>query len=97
MEVASSAEHVNLLRDFDNGELLKERLQSLPSNCTSCVSIQMCSGLNSHCFPMVGEGHQPNSRVLYPPYRDSLLKVGWQVYKCDHGTNEFSMYCRITM
>ena len=29
------------------------------------------SGLNSHCFPMVGDGHQPNSRGLYTHYNDS--------------------------
>ena len=30
----------------------------------------MCWGLNSHLFPVSGDGHQPNSRVL------SLVKVG---------------------
>ncbi len=36
----------------------------------------MGQGLNSHCFPMVGDGHQPNSRGLYTHYKDSLLKIG---------------------
>ena len=27
----------------------------------------MCPGLNSHCFHIIGDGHQPNSRdCLYP-------------------------------
>ena len=30
-----------------------------------------------HCFPVVGDGHQPNSRVLYTHYKDSLFLVGW--------------------
>ena len=34
------------------------------------------SGLNSHYFRMIGDGHQPNSRGLYTHYKDSLLKVG---------------------
>ncbi len=33
--------------------------------------------LNSHYFHIIGGGHQPNSRGLYPNYKDSLLKVGW--------------------
>ena len=28
-------------------------------------------------FPMVGDGHQPNSRSLSTHYKASLLKVGW--------------------
>ena len=40
---------------------------------------QMCQGLNSHYFHIIGDGHQPNSRGLYTHYKDSyifLLKVG---------------------
>ena len=37
----------------------------------------MCQGLNSHYWHIIGDGHQPNSRGLYTPYKDSLLKVGW--------------------
>ena len=34
------------------------------------------SGLNSHYFQTIGDGHhQPNSRGLYTHYKDSLLKV----------------------
>ena len=34
------------------------------------------SGLNSHYFHIIGDGHQPNSRGLCTHYKDSLLKVG---------------------
>ena len=33
----------------------------------------MCRGLNSHCFPMVSDGHQAYSRGLYTHSKDSLL------------------------
>ena len=33
--------------------------------------------INSHWFPLVGDGHKPNSSGLYTHYKDSLLKVGW--------------------
>ena len=29
----------------------------------------MCRVLNSHCFPMVGDVHQPNSRIYIPIIR----------------------------
>ena len=29
------------------------------------------SGLNSHYFHIIGDGHQPNSRGLYTHYKDS--------------------------
>ena len=32
---------------------------------------QMCQGLNSHYFHIIGDGHQPNSRGLYTHYKDS--------------------------
>ena len=32
-------------------------------------------GLNSHCFPVFRDGHQPNRRVVYTYYKDSLLQV----------------------
>ena len=35
------------------------------------VYINMCQGLNSHYFHIVGDGHQPNSRGLYTHYKDS--------------------------
>ena len=35
----------------------------------------ICWGLNSHCFPMVRDGHQPNGRVLYTHYKDFPVKV----------------------
>ena len=31
----------------------------------------MCQGLNSHYFHIIGDGHQPNSRGLYTHYKDS--------------------------
>ncbi len=31
----------------------------------------MCQGLNSHYFPIIGDGHQPTSRGLYTHYKDS--------------------------
>ena len=34
------------------------------------------SGLNSDCFHIIGDGHQPYSRGLYTHYKDSLLEVG---------------------
>ena len=30
-------------------------------------------GWNSHCFPLVGDGRQPNGRFLYTHYKDSLF------------------------
>ena len=39
--------------------------------------MDMCWGLNSHYFHVVGVGHQPNNRGLYTHYKDSLLKVEW--------------------
>ncbi len=50
----------------------KTRLQSC-----ACGYKFMCWGLNSHWFCVVGDAHQPNSRVLYTHHKDSLLKVGW--------------------
>ena len=41
------------------------------------VAAYVRSGLNSHYFHIIGDGHQPNSRGLYTHYKDSLLKVGW--------------------
>ena len=32
---------------------------------------EMCYGLNSHYFHIIGDGHQPNSRGLYIHYKDS--------------------------
>ncbi len=37
------------------------------------------SGLNSHYFHIIGDGHQPNSRGLYTHYKDSLLKGGMTI------------------
>ncbi len=31
--------------------------------------IHMCQGLNSHYFHIIGDGHQPNSRVYIPSIR----------------------------
>ena len=31
----------------------------------------MCQGLNSHYFHIIGDGHQPTSRGLYTHYKDS--------------------------
>ena len=40
------------------------------------LSLYVRSGLNSHYFHIIGDGHQPSSRGLYTHYKDSLLKVG---------------------
>ena len=32
---------------------------------------QVCQGLNSHYFHIIGDGHQPTSRGLYTHYKDS--------------------------
>ena len=40
----------------------------------------MCWGLNSHWFPVVGDGHQPNFVGVYMPIiKNSLLRVGFLV------------------
>ena len=38
----------------------------------------MCWGLNSHQFHIVGDGHQPNSKglCLYTHYKDSFFQGG---------------------
>ena len=33
--------------------------------------VDMCQGLNSHYFHIIGDGHQPNSRGLYTHCKDS--------------------------
>ena len=40
------------------------------------ANVDMCQGLNSHFFRIIGDGHQPNSRGLYTHYKDSLFLVG---------------------
>lgn len=35
--------------------------------------------IKSHCFCMVGDGHQPNRRGSYTPYTVSLLKSGMTI------------------
>ena len=40
-------------------------------------SQDMCQGLNSHYFHIIGDAYQPNSRGLYTHYyKDSYEKVG---------------------
>ena len=41
---------------------------------TTEASCQMCQGLNSHYFHIIGDGHQPNSRGLYTHYKDSYKR-----------------------
>ena len=49
-------------------------------------------------FPYnIGDGHQPNNRVLYTHYKDSLLKVGGlpstkKRDNLDHGTHVCSLF-----
>ena len=43
----------------------------------SVLKCHMCWGLDSQCFHIRGDGHQPNSRGLFTHYKDSLLKLGW--------------------
>ena len=49
----------------------------------------MCQGLNSHDFHIIGDGHQPNSRVYIPIIRIPI-KGGMTIPKknttFDHGT-----------
>ena len=33
------------------------------------MGLEMCQGLNSHYFHIIGDGHQPNSRCLYTVIR----------------------------
>ena len=54
---------------------------------------QMCQGLNSHYFHIIGHGHQPNSRGLYTHYKDSVIKGGRSPIPqkdatFDHGTDD---------
>ena len=54
---------------------------------------QMCQGLNSHYFHIIGDGHQPNSRGLYTHYKDSRIPIKGgmtipNIATFDHGTNE---------
>ena len=50
-----------------------------PVTCVGMWLGFMCAGIQTPIYgPMVGDGHQPNSRGLtYTHYKDSLLKVGW--------------------
>ena len=41
------------------------------------IFIGLWAAFNSHCFPVLGVGHQPNSRCVFPQYEDFLLKLGW--------------------
>ena len=53
------------------------------------VSFHLCLGLNSLCFHVIGDGHQPNSRGLYAHYKDSVIKGGMTIPNIptfDHGT-----------
>ena len=48
----------------------------------------MCQGLKSHCFHIIGDGHQPNSRGLYTHFRIPI-KGGMtlpNITTFDHGT-----------
>ena len=59
------------------------------ANCESCQD-QMCQGLNSHYFHIIGDGHQPNSRVFLPI--SGIPIVGWDDHPpknstFGHGTN----------
>ena len=56
------------------------------------ILVQMCQGLNSHYFHLIGDGHQPKSvGVIYThEIRIPSLKVGFshpQRDDLDHGTN----------
>ena len=42
-----------------------------PMQAPPMSQVDMCQGLNSHYFHIVGDGHQPNSRGLYTHYKDS--------------------------
>ena len=56
----------------------------------------MCQGLNSHYFHIIGDGHQPNSRVYIPiiripikggmtiPKKTRLLTMAHILKCCEH-------------
>ena len=48
---------------------------SVHSRMTKTVECNVRSGLNSHYFHIIGDGHQPNSRGLYTHYKDSLAQM----------------------
>ena len=54
----------------------------------------MCQGLNSHYFHIIGDGHQPNSRGLYTHEIRIPIKGGMTIPNIatfDHGTNGLFM------
>ena len=75
--------HISLKRSFQHFPMKKTRYKNRGElrepvilKVPTVVKIHVCWGLDSHWFPVVGDGHQPNSRGLYTHYKDSLLKVG---------------------
>ena len=95
---------------WENPQNLNQgRLQphSPPCSFGGC-NFNMCQGLNSHYFHIIGDGHQPNNRGLYTHYKDSVIKGGRSLsipnktrLYLDHGTykkltqNDFKVRFRI--
>ena len=55
----------------------------------SAESYNMCQGLNSHYFHIIGDGHQPNSRGFCIPIIRIPIKGGVTIPNIatfDHGT-----------
>ena len=57
-----------------------------------CSRRDVCQGLNSHYFHIIGDGHQPTSRGLYYPLKGFPIKGGMTIPNIatfDHGTCVF--------
>ena len=61
----------------------------LPIHSLQQTIICAIGSINSHYFHIIGDGHQPNNRVLYTNYKDSYIKGGMTIRNIatfDHGT-----------
>ena len=61
---------------------------TIPKEVGSII-LYMCQGLNSHYFHIIGDGHQPNSRVFIPIIIRIPIKGGMtipDIATFDHGT-----------
>ena len=65
----------NLLDSFQGGYLNFSE-KSFGGMKIPVFSICAIGSINSHCFHIIGAGHQPNSRGLNTHYKDCLLRVG---------------------
>ena len=51
--------------------IMKIRKKDEQRAFTILYLIDMCQGLNSQYFHIIGDGHQPNNNCLYSHYKDS--------------------------